>query len=425
MFKSSKYNNLVYEANNTKYCYNAFSGELIKFTDEVYNYIRNISDNPEPEKNPYFNYLVQKGFLVDANTDEYEKIQAMRKEVQYSTNSDRASFVIALTTKCNVKCVYCYEEGCIQNTMTSNVAKQVIEFIKKKCDSNAKLKVLNLTWFGGEPLLAMENIELIGETLSKYCLDNGILLQTNIITNGLLLDDEKMNILKRYNLVDVQISMDGCEDYYHKYKGVNPNALNLLISKIAKMCLDTRITVRLNCSSENYESIKQLIIRLYSNEIIKNNVLLSFAQLNSERVIELSNEEFSKKKIELLRFLVEIGWKNQLKNFIPVPKTIPCGLMQAVNFVIDPNGYLYKCEHFVGNSNFSIGTVEKGILYPAFYNDFLECHMFEECKNCSIYPICRGGCSQKRFMGQSSVSCSQKQKEIVDILRLIIKENLN
>lgn len=418
MYKYSKYNNIISEVSDTKLCYNSLSGELIKINNEVYDYLINIESNLEPEKNRFLPYLIDKGFVVEKSVDEYEMLHALRRELQYSKDVERASFVIALTTKCNLKCVYCYEDGCKSKTLNNETTDAVIEFIKFKCQHNKRLKNLNITWFGGEPLLAIDKISKIGDAISRFCQEKQIELSTNIITNGLLLDDDNVTTLMKFKLKEIQISMDGCEDFYSKYKGTSSNEFRMLISKIEKYCRKTKIVIRLNCSKENYESIVELTKQLYDSVEIRKNISLSFAQLNSESIPTFTNKEFSEKKIEFLKFLVSIGWEEQLKNYIPIPKTVPCGLMQISNFVIDPEGYLYKCEHYIGKNQFSVGTVGNGMMYTKHYNDFLEYPMFERCRECSIYPICRGGCSQKRYNGQSSVDCDSKIKEVFEILKM-------
>ena len=83
---------------------------------------------------------------------------------------------------CNLKCVYCYEEGCIVKSMDRETVNNVIDFICKRCKDNKRIKTLNITWFGGEPLLAVDNIIMIGEAVSKYCSQNGITFTSNLIT---------------------------------------------------------------------------------------------------------------------------------------------------------------------------------------------------------------------------------------------------
>ena len=132
-------------------------------------------------------------------------------------------------------------------------------------------------------MLDIENIKLVGDALLKYCSKNDINMTTNVITNGILLDDYKFDILKKYNLEEIQISMDGCEEYYHKYKNVNGEVFDRLLYKIKKYCKAVKIVVRLNCSKENYDSIKDLTRRFYNIIEIRENIV--FPLLNYEMII--------------------------------------------------------------------------------------------------------------------------------------------
>lgn len=417
-FKLSQFNNAI-SNNNSYLIYNSLSGELVKINQELVTDLENIESNSSINLNDErFKYLFDKGFIVNQDTDEFSRVEILKNQLIFSEYGERVSFVIALTTMCNLKCLYCYENGVPVHTMTNTTAADVCSFIKDRLDNNKLVKELNITWFGGEPLLNIEQIQNIGNFVKLYCNNNNIQLSTNIITNGLLLTKYNIRILQEFNLKNMQISMDGYVDFYNKYKNVGVLELKNLIQTISNICDKIHITIRLNSSKDNIESIKKLCKTLYEIEPIRNNVKISIAQIISEKVNSLNNKEFSETKLALLKYINDIGWKNQIDNFVPVPKTIPCGLMQATNFVIDPMGYLYKCEHYIGQPEYSIGDVKKGVTYPSFYAEFINVPLKKECNSCSIYPVCRGGCTQRRYEKETSVNCEEKKKEVLDILNL-------
>ncbi len=68
---------------------------------------------------------------------------------------------IVLTSKCNARCIYCYEEGVLQSNMSMETAEKTAEVL---CTSKSPV---GITWFGGEPLLKTELIQRITEILRE------------------------------------------------------------------------------------------------------------------------------------------------------------------------------------------------------------------------------------------------------------------
>ena len=55
--------------------------------------------------------LEKNGFIVYDAIDEYGRHMNRAKQFKLDINSNLASFVIAPTMACNLKCVYCFESG--------------------------------------------------------------------------------------------------------------------------------------------------------------------------------------------------------------------------------------------------------------------------------------------------------------------------
>ncbi|MFM6074868.1 MAG: radical SAM protein, partial [Dolichospermum sp.] len=74
--------------------------------------------------------------------------------------SDKAFELIILPTEqCNFRCIYCYEDFSI-----GRMKPEVISGIKALLDKrSSKLNFLNLSWFGGEPLVAKDIVLDISE----------------------------------------------------------------------------------------------------------------------------------------------------------------------------------------------------------------------------------------------------------------------
>lgn len=417
MYKESIYNN-YFNCDNYYYCYNSLSGALIKLNEGN----SHLSVN---DQSLDLQYLLDKGFIVPKELEEFARYNALMKEELYSSQSEIASYVIAITTFCNYKCIYCYEEECNHKTMSFETASRIVTFIKSDAEKNHLLKTIRITWFGGEPLLNTYAITQIGNEISMFAQQNNINFVTNIVTNGYLLDENNLATLNLYNLKNIQITLDGEQDYYNKLKKpCDVNAFDIVLNNIALCSQNNNVTIRLNTNKKNYESIKQLVKWIVSSraDINISNIQFAISRMEMRNSNdEISISQFTNYKIDFMTLLKELNLLQNLKSYLPKPRTIPCGLLKRSNFVIDSEGYLYKCEHYIGQPQYSVGDVSIGLLYSAFYSQLVQTPFDKKCETCSLLPICRGGCSQKRIEGLSSVSCEGKKKEIKTIIQMIIK----
>ena len=105
------------------------------------------------------------------------------------------SIRISLTTKCNLKCFYCHNEG--QEYSHEEMTPNEIGYILKIASS---LGIKSVKFTGGEPLLRNDIVEIV-EIASKYMED------VSITTNGTLLAPIAKK-LKDAGLNRINISMD-------------------------------------------------------------------------------------------------------------------------------------------------------------------------------------------------------------------------
>lgn len=118
----------------------------------------------------------------------------------------------------------------------------------------ASEKPINITWFGGEPLLKTDLIQRITEIFRTH----GRQFEAGIITNGSLLTEEMiMHQFPEWKISWVQISIDGMEEEYLRRKCYCSNRTDIfekLMSNIHCL-LENQITVniRLNMDADNSE----------------------------------------------------------------------------------------------------------------------------------------------------------------------------
>ena len=105
--------------------------------------------------------------------DERNRLIVERNRELYTTRIRYLHIEIAPTMNCQAHCWYCFENACTEkHTMSKGVTLDTIEFIKTQI-LRSQCEELCLLFFGGEPLLAIDQIMTIGEAISSYCESNG------------------------------------------------------------------------------------------------------------------------------------------------------------------------------------------------------------------------------------------------------------
>lgn len=125
---------------------------------------------------------------------------------------------LSITEQCNLRCSYCYyrethAKRCAE--MSDEVMEAAVRLAVKRSIEQQD-SFLNITFFGGEPLLRMDFIKKTVEFTKKVVVSNfsklkkGYVIVFAVNTNGTLFTDEIIDYLKRERFV-VCLSLDGPE----------------------------------------------------------------------------------------------------------------------------------------------------------------------------------------------------------------------
>ena len=103
---------------------------------------------------------------------------------------------LIVTRRCNLSCGYCTEFDNHSNPVP-------LELLKERIDVIHRLRVVNTSLLGGEPLMHPNIVELV-----EYCNRRN---QVSITTNGFLLNEKLIKRLNEAGLSNLQISIDALE----------------------------------------------------------------------------------------------------------------------------------------------------------------------------------------------------------------------
>lgn len=130
-----------------------------------------------------------------------------------SNKSRSIDFVIKVSKLCNLRCSYCYEfnelhkKDFISLENLELLYENVYEFITFRDEKDNRKTTVNFIWHGGEPLLI--NSVFYRETfeLQKRIFTTKILFTNSMQTNLTVLDKDRIELIKKYN-INLGVSID-------------------------------------------------------------------------------------------------------------------------------------------------------------------------------------------------------------------------
>lgn len=374
------------------------------------------------------NNLIQGKVLVQDNEDS-EYISMLRfKRQRQSFTTRTLGMVICPTLACNFACPYCYEHNLPVSFMQADTQVQLVDFINSNSDG---LEGFTINWHGGEPLIGFDTIKSL---YSKF--DDKVKLpitHSAMVTNGYLLTKDICEYLHERHLDYIQITIDGNKDTHNKTRKLKngQSSFERIIENVdmaSELMPNCKIGIRTNIGRGNREEYPSLYRELSDrwrgrNITIQHSFVLdnSLNTCYSKRcAIELNTRE----KNEFDIYLAKNGIKSK-KSLYPHFDGSFYTCMDNNAYVVDPNGFLYKCWGDVGIENRSIGTLKEGVKNYRIVSQFMiDSDKFSDskCIECPFLPICDGGCNLYRIgkieKGIPYNVCNLDEKGLVRFIEL-------
>ncbi|MDE6416156.1 MAG: SPASM domain-containing protein [Duncaniella sp.] len=388
-----------FEKEGRYFLYNSLSGLFCEISSETYENLYNRDYTcfdketldyflankiliPEEEKYLYY-YECQSRFNSDAYNDE------------------SLSLVIAPTIMCNFNCPYCFESKESTAIMTEETASNLISFIKK----HEKAKRLHLTWYGGEPLLAFNQIKSLWNKIADELPDIKI-SSHGIITNGWFLNNDVIQFFKETGLNHIQITLDGIKDHHNKTRCLKNGAPTFdvifqNILSLAKAVPSLHINVRVNVNKHNNNDYSE-ISNLFKIEKLNNiHVYAGFIREDTADGRSMAFKSIATSS-DCHNFYKSVSSTGGKSSFFPgIAGSRGCVINSTNSYIIGPTGEIYKCWNDVGHEDRIIGNIVDNIptnkvrLFR-YLND-TSAFSDKNCKECSVFPICSGGCGHYRY----------------------------
>jgi len=403
----------------------------------------------------------ERGFCKESQLEKIEHPASQYLEFYLENKVEKIT--LQVTQDCNLRCSYCtysgmYEQrGHTNKTMSYETMKKSVDFLM---EHSMNSEHVNIGFYGGEPLLAFENIKkLIAYIKKQYPYKD---LTYSMTTNGTVFNDEIIKFLST-NKISLTISIDGPKEVHDKNRvfangegSFDPMMKNLLYIK--KKDLEFFNSISFNTVIAPGNDYQCLTDFFNANDIIEDNTFFSTSLngFNSKELIEYDELYFINYQIERTKMLLaSLGLisedrvskllSQEMARVVRFHKDLgsSTGLTHAAHpggpcipgskrLMVDVNGNFFPCERVSEASvSMQMGNLESGFdleKSQAILN--IGQLSLEECKRCWNFIHC-GMCAAaaddtERFSKEEKLKhCGTASYETLSMLKTIclLKEN--
>jgi uncharacterized protein len=325
------------------------------------------------------------------------------------SNLPLGAICLNIAHDCNLRCAYCFanKDGYNQDRqlMSTETAERSIDFL---IENSKDQKDLEVSFFGGEPLL---NIPVMYHTVKygeEQAAKHGKSIRFHITTNGTLLTPNMIRYLIEKNFSMI-LSLDGPKEVQDRMRCFldGKGSYDIVVKNLKSVLLEENafrgFTVRSTFTSRNLD-IENLMMHLADIGCSNMSVEPAFIDIED---LDISEDEMDKLlhhydilADQYLNEMINGRYFSffHLKQMMDIchrrtPRLTQCGA--SVGLVgIGADGRIYPCQNFVGKAEYVMGDVYTGITNTSIKATFSNAHVRNKskCMSCWARYICGGGC---------------------------------
>ena len=329
---------------------------------------------------------------------------------------------------CNLNCSYCYylDKYKMYGKESAMSEKLLEKCIKEYIEINDNEEIC-FDWHGGEPLLLGINFFVKVVALQRKYKGNKRIFNT-VQTNATLLNDEFASFFKYHNFL-VGVSIDGPQDIHDRFrKDKNDNNTFTKVMRgiglLQRYGVDFNTMTTINKASEGRGTEVYAFLKSIGSHYMQFMPVLEYVNPLNNNVVSPGETDsvlapYSVNPMEYGKFMCDIfdSWIKKdvgtyyvnlfdsiLANWCGInPGTCVYSETCGANAVVEHNGDIYPCDHFV-YPQYKLGNVTNNSLYDVLSSNT----MFDfgidkrnglpfKCLKCKYYFACHGECPKHRF----------------------------
>jgi uncharacterized protein len=323
------------------------------------------------------------------------------QQVQFLNRPPIVEMELIVTSRCNLACDYCFMRK--QNLcMSKETAFKAVDFL---LTYSKKQPLVNITFFGGEPLLSLGLMQDVAAYVTEQAKASGKKVTFSCTTNGTLLREKALDFARQYGFLYL-LSLDGMEENHNRHRRFvsGRGSFDVIISRLPLLkrrqgWVGTRLTVTPESIFQLTEDVKALF-GLGVNQFLIG--LVYEANWDKESLAEIERQyhllslfylEAKEKRLPLRLTMFEKGLEEVRRE----SKSLwGCGAGTG-RMAVTPDGWIYPCSRFVGFDNgkgdYKIGHIEDGFNKSRLPTALRAGQWARsKCRKCPLAEICTGGC---------------------------------
>lgn len=333
------------------------------------------------------------------------------------TDCDNFLLTIELSTICNFKCTYCYQ-NCFEYrpVITQQILDNIYLYIENIFISDEHIRNLIVGFIGGEPMLHIDTVYNIIKKIDNLCTKYKREVSYHIDTNGSIDFSELFNF---HNNIEVSVSLSLEKDHLTNRPFPGGNSFEICTSNLKKLSNSkNRLSIRYNTNHLNIHNFEEFVLYVKNNLPQVYNIDPMYTDnydynlfLNKLSISEFSSWN-SSKAIDILikyNFPITGSISSQLKL---------CSAYQPYSCKIYADGYITLCDSMFHQKDLHISALSRNP--PLLNKSFKQYKTYNptydtECSKCYKLVQCHG----KQFCRKNICEYTRRYEEELFISRYV------
>jgi uncharacterized protein len=321
--------------------------------------------------------------------------------------------ILALTTRCNLNCAYCYN-GSVDSKSPANMTPAVVAAALELVSHSGN--PFDLQFTGGEPTLVPDRLDLAARLARATGRCRRIAIQTNATHLTPTLID-----LFRTHEIQVGVSLDGPPEVHQRQRGRVADTLRGL-GLLEAAGIPFRVTTVVTRESAATLDRLALLLSGFASArgigldlLVDKGAALAGGTEPADSMVLVNGLEGLIKTLDMVnarrRIPIRLRERDRLNPFLPQADKGFCPAAIGESMGVDPSGNLFPCGQTLGDPLFAAGTVwdpEVNRLHRLSHCRPLQA----SCDRCDLAQFCPGDCPSRLFyngVGGSALACTLYQ----------------